>query len=205
MRGFFLKASEMKRSFKYGTASVLFLGAVCMVILTMQTDIKYISELPAYGNLRNADILLLGSSTWRGRLLKMLDRQSDYLHVGMIDLCNGDTYLIHADPQHGCVVRDCLSEYLESNKVERALLLRVQCEEELSEMAIAFAREQSLANRKFDNAFRYGEGNGFYCTELVLLAWNAANIELLPDVRTGDRVFPSRLLESKFVCPAFKQ
>ena len=114
---------------------------------------------------------------------------------------HSECYLIHADPQHGCVVRELLDDYFVSNKVERALLLRVQCNEERASAAIAFVREQSVAARKFDNTFRYGAGEGVYCTELVLRAWSKANVELLPNVRNGDRIFPSRLLESGCIHP----
>ena len=186
---------------KFGGVLILSLFVFVMSYTAMQTGEERISTLPSIDNCRKGDVLLLGSSTGRGRLLKLLDTQSDYMHVGMIDKFDGECYLIHADPQRGCVVRDRLGAYFASNKVERALLLRIRCEVKSADAAIAFAREQSFAARDFDNTFRYGEGDGLYCTELVLRSWSSANVELIPNVKKGDRIFPSRLLESNLIYP----
>ena len=182
-----------------GLRLMSFAVAVFMLCIILQPRKEFINALPAGVDWRNADVLLLGSSTWRGHFLRLIDGNSSFLHVGIIDNSDGVVHMIHADPARGFVVRDRLDDYFKSNKVDCARLLRVDGGEHCAVVAVEYARRQLDARRCFDDSFRYGEGEGFYCTELVLRAWNAAGVELLPDVRTGDKVLPSRLLDSSIL------
>ena len=155
-----------------------------------------IRTFPPGVGLCSGDVVLLGSATWRGRLLKILDRDSFYAHTGIIDNEDGVSYLVHADPCRNAVVRESFHAYLTSNDVERVKVMRVENGKDKAIKALAFAREQWSKSRRFNNTFRYGEGDGLYCTELVLCAWQSAGISLLRDIQKGDRVFPSELLMS---------
>jgi len=189
------------RARRFGAVLILFAAVPFLVFMTMESDGEGICKPLPDDNWQNGDVLLLGSTTWRGRLLKMLDTQPDYLHIGLIDKSDGECHLIHADPQHDCVIRERLDEYFASNRVGRALLLRVKCDKRYADTAIEFARAQATMAREFDHTFRYGEGSGLYCTELVLQAWATADVELIPNVGKGDRIFPSRILKSDYICP----
>ena len=62
----------MRWAIRPGVVLRSFSIAICAICFTMKTD-----EVPACDNWCNGDILLLGSYIWRGRLLKLLDTQSD--------------------------------------------------------------------------------------------------------------------------------
>lgn len=167
-----------------------------MVWLTMPQRGDFIRALPLGVALQSGDVILLGSSTWRGRLLKVLDSDSVYAHTGILDNVEGVNYLVHADPSRNAVVRELLDSYLSSNKIDRVMVMRVENGSGNVAKAVTYARAQWGNARRFNNSFRYGENDGFYCTELVLCAWQSAGVLLLPTVQKGDRIFPSRLLES---------
>lgn len=186
----------MRITSRRGLVAAMTVVLCCVAWLTMPQGMDFVHALPPGVALYSGDIVLLGSSTWRGRLLKILDRNSDYVHTGIIDNVDGVSYFVHADPCRGTVVCDPLEAYLLSNRVERVKIMRVGTGEQEAMKALAYAREQVRKSCRFNNTFRYGDGEGLYCTELVLRAWQSAGVLLLPNVQKGDRIFPSRLLES---------
>lgn len=176
--------------------------ALCGVVRAiMPQSADFVRTVPPGTDLCSGDVILLGSATWRGRLLKILDRDSVYAHTGIIDNVDGVNYLVHADPCRNAVVRESLDAYLTSYNIERVKVMRVDSSEDNAIRASAFAREQWSKACRFNNTFRYGEGDGLYCTELVLCAWQSTGISLIRDVQKGDRVFPSELLESSLLKP----
>jgi len=125
-------------------------------------------RIPDAGAFAPGDILLLGSSTWRGRFVKTADGTL-FAHVALVDVDgDGGVWLVHASPQRDRVVREPIRSYFASNEVDCAALLR----------------------------FSYGTGEGVYCTELALLAWSEVGIDLLGRVERGASVYPSALAES---------
>ena len=155
-----------------------------------------VETLPSGVDLRTGDVMLLGSESWRGRFILALDRNSDYAHIGLVEVCSNNVFIIHADPDQKGVACDAIGDYLRSNIVSRLLLLRVDVACGVANNAVKYAREQWHNHKPFDDTFRYGKGKGFYCTELVLRAYDSAGIKLLPDVKDGDRIFPSEVIES---------
>ena len=155
-----------------------------------------VETLPGGTDLRTGDVILLGSESWRGRFILALDRNSDYAHIGLVEVCSNNVVIIHADTDQNGVACDAISDYLRSNIVSRLLLLRVDAVCGAANNAVKYAREQWYEKKPFDDTFRYGKGKGFYCTELVLRAYDSAGIKLLPDVKDGDRIFPSEVIKS---------
>lgn len=155
-----------------------------------------VETLPSGVDLRTGDVMLLGSESWRGRFILALDRNSDYAHIGLVEVCSNNVFIIHADPDQNGVACDVIGDYLRSNIVSRLLLLRVDVACGVANNAVKYAREQWHKKKPFDDTFRYGKGKGFYCTELVLRAYDSAGIKLLPDVKDGDRIFPSEVIKS---------
>ena len=186
----------MKITYGRGLLLIVLLAICGMVWLNMSQMVKYVRSIPSDVTLHPGDVILLGSSTWRGRLLKFLERDCLYVHTGILDKEDGHSYLVHADPSRNAVVRESLDTYLSSNKIECVMVMRVEDGGQDAIKAIDYARTQWRNARRFNNTFRYGEGDGLYCTELVLRAWQSAGVELLPGIGSGDKVFPSRLLNS---------
>lgn len=145
--------------------------------------------LPADWTLCEGDVVLLGSSTMRAKILKFLDNGTCWLHCG---IAVAKDAIVHADPKCG-VVRQTMAEYLEKNDVDCVCLLRPYVGD--GKVATSFALKCAERKVAFDNSFCYGKGNGMYCTELVLRAWQSAGIEIL-HVKHGDRIKPSSLVSS---------
>lgn len=174
-------------------AAVLLTGTA--VLLSFLPGGKPIRGLPAGTDIRNGDVVLLGSDTCRGWALKLLNPGTLYAHIALADVENGEVRLLHACPAHGKVVSEPFDVYLLENKIDAILVLRTQSESNAVK-AVSFARSAVARQVPFDNAFAYGNGEGMYCTELVLRAWSAAGVDLLDGVQTGDGIMPERVLES---------
>ena len=191
----------MRIASRIAVAAALIAAPCCVVRAIMPQGADFVRTLPPGVNLYSGDVVLLGSATWRGRLLKIFDRDSFYAHTGIIDKEEGVDYLVHADPCRNAVVRESLDAYLASNDVERVRVMRVENSKDNAIKASSFAHEQWSKSCRFNRTFRYGEGDGLYCTELVLCAWRSAGMSLLCDIKKGDRVFPSELLKSSLLKP----
>ena len=182
---------KVKIALKVVGISVLLTICIFLCLLLRYED--PIREFPKEIDVQNGDILLLGSSTLRGRILKMLDWGTSWLHVGLADVSRGEIAIIHADPIMG-TVRELISDYLLSNHVNAIAVLRPIAGD--PDRAVAFAREMAKKNAPFDNRFRYKSGKSIYCTELVLLAWESGGCEILSNVSVGASIKPSQLFSS---------
>lgn len=153
-------------------------------------------RIPDAGAFAPGDILLLGSSTWRGRFVKTADGTL-FAHVALVDVDgDGGVWLVHASPQRDRVVREPIRSYFASNEVDCAALLRVDADPDMGRAAARFARDAAARGVPFDHRFSYGTGEGVYCTELALLSWSEVGIDLLGQVERGASVYPSALAES---------
>ena len=126
--------------------------------------------------------------------MRLANFGTTYAHVGLIDVKDGIVWLVHADPAVKCVARESLASYLDKNLTTGMMLLGVDSPNGNQAACVACAMVSN--HTPFDNDFNYGEGEGVYCTELVLRAWEEAGVILLPDVKRGDSVFPARVRES---------
>lgn len=149
--------------------------------------------LPADWTLCEGDVVLLGSSTVRGKILKLFDGGACWLHCG---IAVSKDAIVHADPRCG-VVRQSMAEYLAANDVDCVCFLRPHTGD--GKVAASFALKCAERKVAFDNSFCYGKDNGMYCTELVLRAWESAGVEIL-HVKFGDRIKPSCLARSSRLC-----
>lgn len=152
------------------------------------------SDIPDASGFSSGDIILLSSETCRGLLVRIAEFGDDYAHVGIADVDEEGVWIIHADPEADSVIKEKLSSYVCHNEVSRMMLLEV--DSSFGEKAVQFARNAVRNRMPFDNDFKYNEGEGIYCTELVLRAWHEAGVDLLPDVKKGDSIMPARLKDS---------
>ncbi len=148
--------------------------------------------------LHSGDLLLLGSCTIRGMVVRLLNSDTDYAHVALVCVGpDGDLLLLHADPRQGCMAEP-LSAHLARHEVPGVAVLRPQAPPETLQAAVAYAWRAVEEKRPFNHTFRYGEDKGVYCTELVLEAYRQTGVQLLPDVvRRGAMIRPEQLLQSK--------
>lgn len=179
--------------------ALLFIGAVG--VLRFQAERNRIYALPTDCVVESGDILLLGSWTCRGLVVRLAENGSCYAHVGIADVSDGEIWLIHADPSAHGTVREPLRVFLGENTVDAVKVLHANASPEQATKAVAFCRDAAARHIPFDDTFRYNEGDGYYCTELVLRAWSEAGVELLANVKSGDSIYPAELLDSPYLAP----
>lgn len=144
------------------------------------------------------DVLLFDSCTPRGLVVRLTNSRSEYAHVALVCRGGRDPLLVHADPERGCT-SETLSEYLSQNKVLEIAVLRPSVSDEQRHAIVEYAQKAVETRLPFKNSFRYDEGEGLYCTELVLKAYDRGGIKLLPGIRRGDIVRPEHLLGSEYL------
>ena len=184
-----METEKPKRGRTGRTSVIILLILAAAYLVTSMRCGEPIRTLPETRDLRDGDILLLGSSTIRGRILKFLDGGSKWGHCGIAVAPN---MIAHADPKKG-VVCQSIGEYLAENDVDCICMLRPSTGN--GKVAAAFALNCAQSGIGFDDSFGYKNGGGIYCTELVLLAWESADVKILPDATPGDRIAPSRILD----------
>ena len=149
------------------------------------------------------EVLLLDSHTFRGTIVHLTNSRTEYAHVVLVSEGGQNPLLIHADPQQGCIA-ETLADYLTGNLVLGLAVLRPSASDKQIVEALNFAKEAVDKKTPFNLSFHYCNGNGLYCTELVLQAYSHAGMPLLSNIRQGEIIRPERLLASRYLSLAFE-
>lgn len=116
---------------------------------------------------------------------KMAD--SHYSHTGMISKEDGAVYVYDMAPEGARRIR--FSEYLLDDKVVNLAIKRVDPEfQHCTEQAVEFCQNVYREQPIFDRAFRLDDDR-LYCTELTVLAYRSAGLELCRPIRVDE--FPN--------------
>ena len=185
-----------KRRFCYAAAAAIAVVVIAVLCYQGIRDRVALRASDVDIPLRPGDLMLLDSCTPRGLVVRLTNSRSEYAHIVLVCRGGQDPLLIHADPERGCAA-ESLSEYLSKNKILEIAVLRPSVSDEQLHEIVEYAQKTVRTHLPFKNTFRYDEGKGLYCTELVLKAYDQAGIKLLPGIRRGDIVRPERLLESQ--------
>ena len=145
--------------------------------------------------LQSGDIVLLGSQTWRGRIVRMTNSSTCFAHVAMVEQTPEGCFFLHADPEFGCIAED-IQDYFANNKCSALMVLRPQVEPDAVERALAFSHSCIRRHLPFNQKLKYGVGKGLYCTEFVLKAYEMADEPLLTENLDGKLIRPEELLKS---------
>ena len=161
--------------------------------LGREDDSPSLSQISS--SVRSGDVVLLEGTSIRGRIVQWLNSKSDFSHVGIVKVEDGKIFLIHADPLLGCVQEE-MHQLFARCRFRDALVLRPN-DAAAALKAVAFCSQAVARHATFNDSFRYLQGSGYYCTELVLLAYDMAGARLLSGTQTGAILFPEELIESR--------
>lgn len=153
-------------------------------------------ELPANLELRSGDIIVAGGVSLQSRLVRSFADDNIYSHVGMIQVTDGQTYVIHAAPKGegdggvgDRVGRIPLSTFLQERGYVALSIHRldksIKDHETIASQACEQAQAYADAAVPFDASFDLSEASTIYCSELVFLAYQAAGYDW-PDMLTTD-------------------
>ena len=143
---------------------------------------------PDVSVLQSGDLLLLENDSFRGYIVRLYNKKTKYSHIGIVEIENDALFLLHADPQLGCI-RENL-ESLFCRNAYRSLLVLRHCKMEDIHEVIDFCKSAIERQTSFNHSFRYQSGTGYYCSEFVVEAYAAANLVLLNDLKKGILILP---------------
>jgi hypothetical protein len=189
--------------------ALAFLGLVSLALLGRSSDP---SPDPGAGSgewrlrfeatgFASGDIIFRRGRSLVSRVVLSVDGGSEYSHVGLISVIDGQVWVLHAVPseepeQRGGVIAEPLSVFLSPDKATAAGLYRPR------EAGAAIAEKAAWrfvhAHIPFDSGFDLSTPNELYCTEMVWRAYREAGIDLAPPDpdRKEKYLLPSRLLRS---------
>lgn len=105
---------------------------------------------------------------------------SGFTHVGMLIGSYPDWQVIHAEPEEsgigGKVEIVSLRQFVNRDRATRFSVYRIDANDE--QRAIALANAAGRLGTPFDAGFSFRDDSAIYCTELVVKAYRAVNIEV---------------------------
>lgn len=189
--------------------------------LSRATDTARIDPivLPDDLELRSGDIVVAGGVSLQSRMVRSLTADNTYSHVGLIQVTEQGTYVLHAAPKGegdggmgDRVARLPLSTFLSERGYVALKVLRLADPtpqaRALAQRACANAAAYADQAVPFDPAFDLSEQEAIYCSELVYLAYQQAGHDwpdaLIDNVSTIIVTGPVILPDSFTTCPGFQ-
>lgn len=160
-------------------------------------------------DVKTGDIIFRRGTGAGSRFVNLVDDQSTFSHVGLIQKDDETLFVIHAMPESvqgdGWVRKEPLADFLAEATaigVYRVLPEHAHITETAVNKALTW-----IDSIPFDSHFDIATADELYCTELVWLAYQLAGLDLvnnqfeeleLPFGFTGDYLLPSRLMNSPY-------
>ena len=140
--------------------------------------------LPPLDHLRNGDLIFRSGTSQESRVVKMLDPGSKYSHVGLVDVRDGNAYVIHIEPgkteAESKVRRELLADFLAPDRADGFAVFHVTpADDRRARSAIQAALTYQSRGVAFDQGFDLDSFDQMYCTELVWRAYLESGLDLL--------------------------
>jgi hypothetical protein len=156
--------------------------------------------------LEPGDLIFRSGMAFESQMVKTLDRETSYSHVGVID-DDRVPHVIHIVPGSGdsdVVRREPLTDFLVSDAANAFAVFRVRPEHRIqARSANEAAREFFERRLHFDSRFSLDSVDDLYCSELVWRAYLAGGLDLLEGRTessfTGRIILLSALQSSRLV------
>ncbi|WP_027467668.1 YiiX/YebB-like N1pC/P60 family cysteine hydrolase [Deefgea rivuli] len=208
------------RRFLIRLGTIALLGWISFLLITTWSDRRHQQTAPislyqtiSLNSLPNGALLFRRGKSTESDAVVMSKDGSKWSHVGLIASGANGITVIHAVPaeEYGkpdVVKEDQLQYFLADERAVDAAVMRVNgVDDKEAEAAVQAARR--MIGMPFSIHPENKTTNGIYCTELVLLAWQAAGItltELRDNVQfpffSGQYLLPDTLASSNWLRPA---
>jgi hypothetical protein len=152
--------------------------------------------------LRDGDIVLIQSKTWRSFFLDVFSSdEENFSHAGIIKKIKADYNVIHATPDNEFLTMEPFAIFVSPKKTGRSMILRFRGKGDIPLKASRNALKYYLKKVPFDEQFDISNEDKLYCTELVWLSYKRAGFDfiternlLLDSVIFGKILLPSALI-----------
>jgi permuted papain-like amidase YaeF/Yiix C92 family enzyme len=179
---------EVLRCLWFTSAAALMLVMLAAGVLTagsvLGTHEANHTVLPSVENLRNGDLIFRSGVSTDSRLIELVDPGSKYSHVGLIDVRDGNAYVIHIEPgetdAQSKVRREPLADFLAPDRADGFAVFHVTpADDRRARSAIHVALTYQSRGVTFDHGFDLDTYDQMYCTELVWRAYLESGLDLL--------------------------
>jgi len=141
------------------------------------------AAMPHGDGLQPGDLVFRASDSWAGRVVRTVDGDTPFTHVGIVVSTGEDPLVVHAAPgsagEHGGVRAEPLSRYFSSVHARSGAVWRpVGIPSPVRQQAAQVAVGMATTGVRFDDGFDLATGDRVYCTELVWRAWQAVGLDL---------------------------
>jgi len=156
--------------------------SLSMIIVAITTKKNAIDYQAIASQLHNGDIIFRRGHSVESRAVLLYDQQKEFSHVGMVYFQNNQANVIHAVPyktkEKEYVKKETLKNFLSPKNASNFAVYRPQIESnkklKLAQQALYFYQNKIV----FDNNYNLQTNNEMYCTELILKAFQRADIPL---------------------------
>jgi len=129
--------------------------------------------------LKNGDLILRKGKSPESFVVYTADKSADFSHIGMVVSKANKLFVVHAVPHKNKVLKkETIEQFLSKKNASKFAVYRANYSEKklqtVTNNLIKFYNNKVV----FDNQYNLLSNNKMYCTELVLKAFNNANINL---------------------------
>jgi hypothetical protein len=182
-------------------AIVLLAGAIALYWSSQSRALGRRAGLMIAEPISVGDVVFFHTTTWRGRLVRILQQDGDnFTHVGIVvDAGANDVRIAHACPVKPAIVRiERLVNVLARPEITSATVYRPRVRKGEAVRAAAIAEQYASRQTPFDFNFELTDDQAVYCTELVWIAYRQAGLTIKA---SRNILFPSDLVHAGFFEP----
>lgn len=157
---------------------------------------------------QNGDLIFRSGNSLVSEVVRAMDTQKTYSHVGILLKSNGNLNVIHTEPASKVAIVEPIESFISFEKADSIGVFRLkEIEAKKRDLIAEIAKEFATNNTPFDAFFDLNTEHTLYCTELVWQAISKAGVKwakisngyLTNDFQGKDYILPSMLLKDQYV------
>lgn len=138
-----------------------------------------LTEVVIFKNLHNGDLILRCGKSTESYIVHLADNTSEFTHIGIIAIENNIPYVIHAVPhKNNTLKKEPVSNFLNPKNASSYAIYRTNYNTNILSKVVNEAQNFYQKKYTFDNEYNLNTDTKLYCTELILKAFNNADINL---------------------------
>lgn len=156
---------------------------------------KYILNYDIINQLQTGDLALIEGDSYKSDIVKMIDGQNNYSHIGFIVKDDNNVYIVHMSIDTGFIEWENIEDYIINNKVSNIDFYRLNSyvpKDKIYKLLEDFKVEQV----EFDYSFNHKNVDRLYCSELIIVVLSKLGYNI-PIERNKRYIYPSELTRNE--------